>query len=67
MSDKVIRSKTGKYHLGTGSSSRCNGRSGRFATPLSSQFDRASDSSLCSKCFNQGRDTLKFEAEYGAY
>jgi len=61
--DKILRSKTGKYHLGVDSSSRCNGRSGKFGYPTAEQFARADDSSLCTKCFWDGKNTQGSEEE----
>mgnify|MGYP006231159853 FL=1 len=58
----VIRSQTGKYHLGLGSATNCNGRK-QIGVRVSSFQDalKASESSLCKKCFLSGHNSLEFD------
>ena len=55
--DIVLRSNTGKYHLGLGNASSCNGRSGKFTNATNEQVRSANDSSFCKKCFWKGKET----------
>lgn len=56
MSDKIVRSKTGKYHIGSQNAAICNGRTGRFAVTTIDQAKLAAPSSFCAKCFPLGLD-----------
>lgn len=56
---QIKRSSTGVYHLGSdgGSTSNCNGRSGRFSSSTVDNALKAKESSFCKKCF--GEDPFK--------
>jgi hypothetical protein len=53
--DYIIRSRTGKYHIGSINSSVCNGRSGRFNRADVELVTTAQESSFCKKCFWEGK------------
>lgn len=61
----VGRSTKGVYHKMLGNSvARCNTRSGiKLSLACSTNFERATESSFCKKCFPEGKPTSFTEIE----
>ena len=53
--DVVLRSNTGKYHMGFQNASSCNGRTGRYLEASTIMIENASEGSFCKKCFFNGK------------